>query len=297
MGALARRGKSGVKLEPGEFIRYREPKLRNNSISGAAGAGSTVGYGGPPATPAATPYSAEASQFFDRLLTPPTSARATLYAALIDSLVTGGVWAKLDTLDVFAAADQGTSLISLKSASFKPGLIITAGIPSFSANAGWTACGARNTKSIDMTFNPSTAGGNYTQNDAMFACWMLGSTAESAGGVVDLSEDSKVEIYPKYPAATTYWAINGSGAEIATANAAGPDGFWLVQRTASNSCELFRAGVSQATSTNASAALINLTLVSNPVANKIAAFAAGGSLTSGAITAFYNAMNTFMGGL
>jgi hypothetical protein len=241
---------------------------------------------------AVTAYSAEAQQFFDRLITPPNSTDAPLYATLIDTLVSGGVWAKLDVLGIGAAADSGTSLVQLKSSSFSPAYLdLATGTPTFTTNVGWSGSGSPGLADVNWNFNPSTAGGNYTRNDACFFGWQVGTTQENRMLVGDIA-DSGIEIFPRWSDNHTYWMIN-SGTEIGTANTT-IAGFWLVERTASNACALYLNNTQLDTSSNASAALVNQNLCLNTVANKAVAWGCGGSLTSGEKTTLKNALSTFL---
>ena len=68
-----------------------------------------------PVTPVAAggAESAEFQQFLSRI-SAPTAARKNLYRALIDGLVTDGVWSLIDGLYVMSAADSATALTNLK---------------------------------------------------------------------------------------------------------------------------------------------------------------------------------------
>lgn len=238
--------------------------------------------------------SAEVQQFFDRLITLPSAARQIQYATLINSLVLGGVWAHLDVLDVLAAADSGTALLNLRHAPFKATLDTATGTPTFTVDRGFSAMGAPGNNSVNTNFNPSTAGGQFTQNDAMVAGWQLGTTQENRYLITDPGNSAKIEILPKWSDGKSYWGMNGNGTEIATTNAADGSGFFLMQRTASNACEIHRNDVLMATSTNASAALENAKIVTAPILNTAAAIVIGGSLTSGQQTTLYNALQTYL---
>jgi hypothetical protein len=238
--------------------------------------------------------SAQTVQFFDRLVTMPSAARQNVYATLIDALVSAGVWAKLDALFLYASADSATSLTNLVQEPHRGFLDVSTGAPTFTVDRGWSANGAAGFTSVNTNFNPSTAGGNYTQNDAMLCAWQAGVTQENAALITNTLNDSKSEIFPRWSDGKTYWAINGNGTEIASTAPANGSGFWLAQRTGTSACEIHNNDILIGTSSNASAALDNSFIVVNPVANTAACLGIGGSLSADQQTAFYNAVHAYM---
>src|SRR5262249_25024544 len=150
----------------------------------------------------------------NRLITLPTAPRQTLYANLINGLVSDGVWPLLDALYIFAAADSGTSLDNLVSASFLATLDAATGSPTFTVDRGWSGCGAAGFRDVNTNFSPATAGGNYTQNNAMLCAWQLGTTQENHNLLGTITGGSFVEIIPLWSDTHTYWAVNGNGTEV-----------------------------------------------------------------------------------
>jgi hypothetical protein len=149
-----------------------------------------IGFGA--AVPVASGgYSTEAQQFFDRI-TDPGATRKNAYAAMIDALVSGGVWSKLDCLWILAADIEANALVNLKSSSFS--LVVT-GTLTFSADSGFTSNGTAGNV-LDTNYNPSTAGGNYTQNSACYGLWVAttgGATGREAMG----NHGTTTHIYPE----------------------------------------------------------------------------------------------------
>jgi hypothetical protein len=240
-------------------------------------------------------YSASANQFFDRLITPP--ATAYLYDSLISSLVASGAWALLDVLNVAGAPDSGTSLVNLKQSSFQATITETAGIPTFTPNVGWNGGGSPGQKCIDFHFNPSIAGGNYTQNNAMFFAWQIGGTQANEQIITDTSGGANVELWPKYSNGNTLWAINGDGTEISAAQSADGSGLWVIQRTAANVCVAYNNDVLFQTSSNVSAALINKDLQTNIGTNKIFAWGMGAPLSGSQRTSLFSGLQTIGRGI
>lgn len=94
---------------------------------------------------------------------------------VIVALKAAGVWTKLDVLYVFAAHDEDTALINWKN----PGTFNCTAVnaPTFVADRGYTGDGA--SSALDTGFNPSTAGGGFTQNSAHLGAWSLTDIAAS----------------------------------------------------------------------------------------------------------------------
>lgn len=80
---------------------------------------------------------AEAKALFARMTTPPTNARKAQITKLIRTLKKAGVWAKLDVLYVFAAADSQAALLNWKGATFNA---VNHGA-AFTADRGFTGDG------------------------------------------------------------------------------------------------------------------------------------------------------------
>lgn len=245
----------------------------------------------------AVPNSAEAQQFFDRLLTPPTTEREALYNALIDGLVADGVWAKLDVLNVCCAFDEATALANLVQTSYLSSREQSAGAAVFTADQGWSAGSVL--KRVTTNFNPSTASSpKFTRNDAMVGCWIYstGTVGQNAMGIGNAGADiGTIEIYPKYNSTDAYFALNNPPDTTATAGA-NSSGFFLVQRTASNASAMYRNDSSIGTSSVASTALSNANIFVR-CEHSTRAYVVGASLTSGQRTALYNRLSTFITGV
>lgn len=225
--------------------------------------------------------SAEAQQFFDRLLTPPTSHREAIYANLLDDLSAGGVLAKLDALYLFAAADPQTATTNLVSGNYKAwgvGVGAYGGTAPtyFTADRGITGSGADNY--VLSNFSSTTAAGNFSKNDALIFVVVRSVTQSgqqqpilddpaNAGVVgINLHFDNSTITYKLNSVAATYSGIHSTG-------------FYLLQRTASNAMELFLDNTSIATSSQASSTLSNSNMVLAPSALQLPVAAIGKSLT------------------
>lgn len=233
--------------------------------------------------------SAQSQQFFDRLVTPPTGIREALYGQLIDGLVTDGIWAKLDGLCVFASADNQTGFTNLISSSFQSRWPQNTG--TFTVDAGATPLGSAT--NLGANFIPSSQGVNYQLNSACVFSWNLGTSATN-NPVIGLTN---TVIYPHFGdinTGNTNFAVNGSLQDIGS-SAASLSGFWLANRTSSNSMTLDRNGVQIATSSNSSLSMDSSEWsISSNNTNQIAAWGFGGSLTSGQRLILYTRLYNYL---
>lgn len=230
-------------------------------------------------------------QFFDRLLTPPTVVREALYSDLINSLVSTGVWSKLDVLYLFAATDIGTALVNLVSGKYQAFLTLLNNLPSFVADRGFTGA---NLSLIESGFSPSTAtAANYQLNDAMvMAAIDTSLSLDQFDHAIALSADIATWISPRNNSDLAKFAVNCASFQNVT-NSGAQSGIWLAQRTSSSASELFRDNSSIGTSAIASSALPSGNLRSGS-AYQLTAFAAGASLNSGQRGALQSAIAAYM---
>lgn len=209
-------------------------------------------------------YCAQASAFFQRLASQPSAARKALYNTMISALVSAGVWSKLDTLYMFAAADQATALTNLVSASFGATAV---GTPTFTTDQGFTGATG---KYVDSNFNPSTAGGQFQQNSASAFAWgslVAGIAGATIGNATD-TNSNPAEIYPRYVDNTMYGNLGESTeSTIATGQTDG-SGLRALSRTAGSGYAAYKG---------AGTLIANVTAASTALANKKIAFFVGQS--------------------
>lgn len=236
--------------------------------------------GGP--TGGAEGYSTEAQQFFDRVSDPGTT-RKDLYAAMIDDLVSAGVWAKLDVLQMYAAADAATALTNLIQSSFG-GTEINS--PTFTADQGYITSG----NPIDIGFNPTTASGNFSQDSASIGVWI--KSVGIGGQVFKYSDgDTGVQIWPRFGDGKMYLSLNSSddGTGQTTATSAG---FSAGSRNSSSSYDYYKNGSNIGTRSAASTSLHNS--VFNLDSGDPMCSVCGGGLDDTEQTALYDAIHTYL---
>jgi hypothetical protein len=235
------------------------------------------------------PNSSEAQQFYDRLLTPPTSEREALYNALIDGLVTAGVWAKLDALYLFSAADEATALTNLIQADYAASRLQSSGAAVFTADEGFSD--GSTLKLITSNFNPTTAASpNLTQNDAMVGFWSYDAVQVNNWDINQMITSgvilTGIELYPKWSDGKSYYSVN-DGVNGGPTNSGDSSGLFLAQRTASNARAIYHNDALLGSDTQASAAPVNGNIVFSCLHDTRVAII-GASLSAGERTALYD---------
>lgn len=236
----------------------------------------------------------QVEQFFDRLITLPSSTDQADYVTFINSLVPDGTWAGLKALSVLGGPDAATSLTELTSGTFTPSLIVTTGIPTFTAYRGWTGFAAPTAQDINSNFNPSLNGGSSWQNFSTIGALNLSPTQINATLWQDAA-DTDIELWPLYSNGNTYTQMN-DGTEVGTITGI-PDGSgsWSVSRTLSNLYTVKRNDVLLASPTTASRTPVNSDIYFGGSSNILFAIWLG-ALTSSQETTFFNGLHTLAHG-
>ncbi len=242
--------------------------------------------------------STEVQQFFDRLISLPSTTQQTNYANLIDGLVTAGVFSKLDFLYVYAAADEAAAFTDLVSGTYLGGRQDSTGNSTFTANSGFDGGAAG--RQITSGFNPSTASSpKFTRNDGMVGVWS-GTTTQINAHLVNLStggavQSFEVEIYPKWSDNKSYlysrWNVNGT--EAGPTNGGDSSGLFIAQRTGANAAALYRNDVLLGSSASASSAVQSKLFNVTPF-HLARAFFAGQSLSVAELTAVYSLLSAYI---
>lgn len=239
--------------------------------------------------------SAESQQFFNRLVTPPSGARETLYANLIDGLVADGTWSRLDALYVIGA-DEGTARENLIQIDYPMRRAFASATLTYNFNSGWTGGGGN--RFMGSNYNVSTSPGKFQRNDAMIGAWCAAPDSvqnllitEFTPPALTLSSNTFLVPDP----GTTSWSVNTDGSTKSTASPTNTSGSWVMQRTGSATSELFFNGSTRDTNTIASAAPPNVELGWIPF-NTVIVRAAwfGRALTSGQVSSLHTRVQTYI---
>lgn len=171
------------------------------------------------------------------------------YNDLICGMVSKGLWTKADAIYVLATQNTTSARLNLKSSSFS---LTAMNSPTFTIDRGYAGNGT--TSYLDTGFNPSTAGGVFTQNSASMGVWPtiagntdvveIGVAATWTGGTY-VNADSGTSL--------AFGSVNTSVVNSAQA-AAGGQKFVLVNRSAAGAEQIYVNGLIGGTATAASQA-------------------------------------------
>lgn len=262
------------------------------------GFGFSAAFGGVVAAEEDGGYSTEAEALFARMSSPPDASRKSLIDALIVALVSSGVWDKLDALYVLAAADSQAAALNWKADQFN---LIANNDPVFEVDRGFTG---GTDEYFSTGFNPSTAGGLYTQNSAHLGAWSR-LEADSLGypigaGVSYSTRNSAVAA--NYEGGFAVFSIN----QVASDDVVNTDGrgHVVVNRSASNATQGYLNSVELHSGATASDGLTEyefyvlcVNYQDAPTEffdGQVAAAHFGSSLTAQNVTDLYAALDTYM---
>lgn len=256
------------------------------------------------------PLSTEAQAYIDRLFMPPLpgSARENTIASFVDTIVAGGVFAKLDFLHLYASEDSGNSFTNVVSDNYQGKQVYSAGtLNSFVADQGWTCTGIN--AYVSSCFDPNTASSpNFSLTNASVGWW---SATNSQWPNYDLGRENGANPFDATGGMTAYFlaylrwvdpsSIGGANLNTSpgnTLNVGGvtdSSGMWLMNRTASNAQALYRDDVVTpiASGTQASAALPASALACAST-RQMRAFWAGASLTEAERVTLKTAFTAYM---
>ena len=159
----------------------------------------------------------------------PSAAQQAKQNTLLNTLISIGVWAKLDVLYVLAN-DGGSQFacINWKNPSGAKANPISS--PTFTTNQGFNSNG---TSYIDTNFNAATQGVNFTNNNAGEFAYQIGATSGPVFGTIGGGGDAVLM------ADVVNQRFNMLATNLtATADMSG-NGFKLINRTSATNVELF----------------------------------------------------------
>lgn len=232
----------------------------------------------------------ETQALLARFSTPATSARAILINTLIGSLISAGVWSKLDALYVMAAADAQTAALNWVASQYNLTEVL---VPTFTTDRGYTPDGVASY--LDSGFNPTTAvAAKFTLNDAHMAGWHLTANAAS----FDIGNSNSRIIYN--PSLMSVRANNATS--VTNAGSYTTHKVW--SRSGAALWEAYIAGSDVGGGTGASTSLFNLNFgigrtgtAGAQGSNQVSIVHFGSNLTAGEVLAAYNALLVYMQGV
>ena len=243
-------------------------------------------------------YSPEATALFARMSSQPGATRKAVINACIESLISAGVWTRLDALYLLAAHDAQAARLNWKQALYDCTAVNS---PTFTTDRGYAGNGT--TSYLNTGYTPSTAGGALTLNSAHLSLW--NRTARAAAGTLQAGASGSggdLELGSRFTGDLAIANINDSSA--ITAAVTDNVGHVLVNRSTSSARQLYKNGASIGSNAGSSNALPTLPVfiggrnvagaLSLGSTDQIAAASLGGSLNSTEQGAFYSALLTYL---
>ena len=264
---------------------------------------SATAWVNPQITIANSPYSATVWQFLNRT-SGLDATHVSAYQALIDGLVTDGVWSKLDVLYIYATQSAANASLNLVSNNYNAGV---RGSPTFTVDRGFTGVDNSTTVFIDTGFNCTSAPSpKFTQNSGHLSAWnvtnnwayngAIGSYLSGPGNANNCQPQDKGSGYGSY----VICANGVIGDQITVANASG---HFIANRTGVNAKTGYRNAVAIMTRSDTSTAPHNVNLtalgvnvdgVPKGAGFQLAMNSIGSGLTPTDATNFYNRLRTYM---
>lgn len=237
---------------------------------------------------------AEAAALVARFTTPPTDARKALIDALVGTLKAGGVWEKLDTLYILAAADSQAARLNWIVDLYN---LTPINSPVFTPDRGYQ--GDSSTSYLASGFNPTTAPSpKFVRDSAHLSFWSLSDINDATD--FDIGGTSAFLNARSTSANTSRGRLN-SASNINFGAIANSLGHFLISRTTAALQTVFKGGASIGTNTDASTAVTstNFTLLAsqdtgNQSGRQLAQGSWGAGLSGAEAAAFEAALDTYL---
>lgn len=236
-------------------------------------------------------YRTESLALFARMTTPPTEVRKKLINNCISRLVTSGVWAKLTSLNVLAAANSQAAYLNWRSTSYT--LTETGILNTFTADRGWAGDGL--TGYLDTGWSPSLG----AQDSLFIAAWSRTSAQDGTGsGIIGTGTSVGMRIRTRNASDQTQATIN-TGTSTNIGSQTDGSGLFAANRSGATALQIYRNGTSigtgTAASTGPSVATINIGRFATAFdASQCAALIISSSLNSTEQAVLYSALLPYM---
>jgi hypothetical protein len=177
-----------------------------------------------------TQYNAVLAEARTQGYTLPSTGQQVKQNILLNTLISSGVWAKLDVLFVLAN-DGGASFacINWKNPSGTKATLVSS--PTFTTNLGFNSNGS--SSYIDTNFNAATQGVNFQNNNAGEFGYQVGATSGPVFGTIGGGGDAVLM------ADVVNQRVNMLATNLLTTADMSGNGFKLINRTSATDVELF----------------------------------------------------------
>lgn len=244
-----------------------------------------------------SPYSPEASAYFSAMSTQPSDARKVLIDTCISSLVSAGVWAKLDWLSLFASHDAQAARLNAVTPSQS---MTEVNSPTFLTDRHYVGNGT--SSYLNSGWNPLTASApKFTQNNHSMGAWCRNDVSSFSQS--ELGHTTRATLVARSSLVATVYAASGSS--NFTLPVATSIGFTAWSKLNSTQVRGYKNGTAIATNTVTSSALYNQPFFALAASTsvgaggsfstrQVAALFWGSQLSDSEHQALYNAVNTYL---
>ena len=222
-------------------------------------------------------------------MTSPSAENTAAINACIVALKAGGVWDKLDVLQVYACNAEANALLNWKGTSYSA----TNNGATFTADRG--VAGNAASTWLDTGFNPTGSGRVYATNSAHVSVWIETDGADSDG------HGAATTAYVRHAASNITGRINDATTSTFGATSPATGLMSLIRRGASDKRAFHNGAQIGSTLTTASTAIPNATMGigrwntnATYTDDRIALFCAGEQLSDAEEVAKYNAFRAYM---
>lgn len=189
------------------------------------------------------------------LATRPSTAVVSAVDNFIKASKISGNWALMDRFWLFAQDNQTNARVSIANPTAT--VITEVNTPTWTSLQGYTGNGSN--MYLNTNYNFSSSSSQYTQNSGSVGFYSRTSAANA--DMVDIgalaTASTSIVTNIKSSTGSYNWNVNSSAATVIGGANANSQGLYQIKRTASNSQEAFKNGVSFGTSANVSSALPN----------------------------------------
>lgn len=186
-------------------------------------------------------YEPEALALFARMTTPPDARRKGLINTLIAGLKHAGVWSRLDAFYMLAAHTAQAACLNWVADAYN---LAPVNNPAFEVDRGYTGNGIN--AYLDTGFNPVTAGGKFSLNDAHLGVWCLTDTAEDRNDIGNFN----ARIFARNSGGAISGRMNDNSVPLAAPAVSTSVGHTVLSRGDSQGYRIDKDGISRVTVTH-----------------------------------------------
>lgn len=197
-------------------------------------------------------FEPEALALFARMSVQPSDNRKGLINTLIAGLKGAGVWSRLDAFYMPAAHDAQAASLNWVADAYN---LTAVNNPAFEVDRGYTGNGIN--AYLDTGFNPATAGGKFSLNDAHLGVWCLTDASEDKNDIGNLN----ARIFARNAGGTISARLNDTIAASGLPQVETAVGHTVISRDSASGYRIYNDGQERSSNTSAAMSMSNSTLI------------------------------------